>query len=95
MGLPGIWVLAAVTVGGGVMGVAGMLLGVPLAAAAYRIIRHDVRRREAQPPKPAPEPIAEAAPETIPEPTAETPPVSAPVSAPKVAPRKSNKKKRK
>ena len=95
MGLPGIWVLAAVTVGGGVMGVAGMLLGVPLAAAAYRIIRHDVRRREAQPPKPAPESIAEAAPEAIPEPAADTPPVSAPVSAPKVAPRKSNKKKRK
>ena len=42
MGLPGIWVLAAVTVGGGVMGIMGMLLGVPLAAAAYRVIRDDV-----------------------------------------------------
>lgn len=29
MGLPGIWVLAAVTVGGGVMGIVGMLIGVP------------------------------------------------------------------
>ena len=42
MGLPGIWVLSAVTVGGGILGIAGMLLGVPLAAAAYRIIRDDV-----------------------------------------------------
>ena len=46
MGLPGIWVLAAVTVGGGIMGVAGMLIGVPLAAAAYRILRDDVTRGE-------------------------------------------------
>ena len=42
LGLPGIWVLAAVTVGGGIMGISGMLLGVPLAAAAYRILRDDV-----------------------------------------------------
>lgn len=42
LGLPGIWVLAAVTVGGGVMGVVGMLLGVPLAAAAYTLIRNDL-----------------------------------------------------
>ena len=34
MGLPAIWVLAAVTIGGGVMGIAGMLIGVPLAATA-------------------------------------------------------------
>lgn len=46
MGLPGIWVLAAVTVGGGIAGVAGMLLGVPLAATAYRIIRDDVKKYE-------------------------------------------------
>ena len=40
--LPGIWVLAAVTVGGSVMGIFGMLLGVPLAAACYRLLRNDV-----------------------------------------------------
>lgn len=39
LGLPGIFVLAAVTVGGGVMGIGGMLLGVPLAAAAYRLLK--------------------------------------------------------
>ncbi|MBE7032551.1 MAG: AI-2E family transporter [Ruminococcaceae bacterium] len=42
IGLPGIWVLAAVTVGGGIMGVLGMLLGVPVAAAIYKLIRDDV-----------------------------------------------------
>lgn len=41
--LPGIWVLAAVTIGGGVMGIAGMLLFVPLTAAAYRLIGEWVR----------------------------------------------------
>lgn len=44
LGLPAIWVLAAVTIGGGVLGVAGMLLGVPLAAAFYRLLREDLNR---------------------------------------------------
>ena len=44
MGLPGIWVLAAVTIGGGIMGIGGMLLGVPLAAAIYRFVKDDVNR---------------------------------------------------
>lgn len=48
MGLPGIWVLAAVTVGGGVAGIPGMLLGVPLAAAIYQLLRQDIRKRSAQ-----------------------------------------------
>ena len=42
MGLPAIWVLAAVTIGGGVMGIMGMLIGVPIAATVYRIIHNDV-----------------------------------------------------
>jgi len=46
MGLPGIWVLAAVTIGGGLAGILGMLLGVPLAAAVYRIVQDDVRKHE-------------------------------------------------
>lgn len=45
IGLPGIWVLAAVTIGGGVLGIGGMLLAVPLAAAFYQILRDDVARR--------------------------------------------------
>lgn len=46
IGLPGIWVLAAVTVGGGVMGIGGMLLGVPTAAAVYRLLQNDVRKKK-------------------------------------------------
>ncbi|MBE5809761.1 MAG: AI-2E family transporter [Clostridiales bacterium] len=46
IGLPGVWVLAAVTVGGGVMGIPGMLIGVPLASAAYRLIDRDLRAKE-------------------------------------------------
>ena len=45
LGLPAIWVLAAVTIGGGVLGIPGMLIGVPFAAAIYRIVRHDMRKR--------------------------------------------------
>lgn len=45
IGLPGIWVLTAITIGGGVLGVGGMLLAVPLFAAGYRLIREDLARR--------------------------------------------------
>lgn len=48
VGLPAVWVLVAVTVGGGLFGVLGMLLGVPIAAGIYRLVREDVKRREAQ-----------------------------------------------
>ncbi len=44
IGLPGIWVLAAVTIGGGVFGIPGMLLGVPLTAALYRLLRDDLNK---------------------------------------------------
>ena len=42
IGLPGIWVLTAVTIGGGVMGISGMLIGVPLSAAAYKLFSDHV-----------------------------------------------------
>ncbi|MEG9284502.1 AI-2E family transporter [Aerococcus urinae] len=48
LGLPGMWVLIAVTVGGGLMGVAGMLIGVPIASAGYRLLKFDVNYREAK-----------------------------------------------
>ena len=44
LGLPAICVLAAVTVGGGIMGIAGMLLGVPIAAALYRLLKNDLNK---------------------------------------------------
>lgn len=46
IGLPGIWVLTAITVGGGVLGVGGMLVAVPLFAAGYRLIKEDVECRK-------------------------------------------------
>ena len=45
IGLPGIWVLTAVTIGGGVMGISGMLLGVPLCAALYQLFSDHVESR--------------------------------------------------
>lgn len=44
IGLPGIWVLAAVVIGGGTLGIAGMLLGVPLASTVYRLLYQDVHK---------------------------------------------------
>lgn len=44
IGLPGIWVLAAVTIGGGIAGIAGMFIGVPLAAALYKLLREKIRK---------------------------------------------------
>lgn len=45
VGLPALWVLAAVTVGGGINGIFGMLLGVPIAATLYKLIKLDVTKR--------------------------------------------------
>ena len=45
LGLPGIWVLAAVTVGGGLFDFLGMLLSVPVASILYTLLRRDVHRR--------------------------------------------------
>ena len=45
IGLPGLWVLAAVTIGGGVMGVTGMLIGVPLSAALYKLFANHVNQK--------------------------------------------------
>ena len=44
--LPGIWVLAAVTIGGGIAGPFGMLMGVPLAAGLYSLLREWTKSRE-------------------------------------------------
>ena len=45
IGLPAIWVLAAITVGGSLMGIAGMLISVPITAALYRLLKEDMRRQ--------------------------------------------------
>ena len=45
VGLPGLWVFAAVIVGGSLMGVTGMLIGVPLVATCYKLLMTDVNDR--------------------------------------------------
>lgn len=44
--IPSIWVLVAVTLGGGIMGIAGMLLFIPLVSVIYRLTAEYVRKRE-------------------------------------------------
>ncbi len=51
VGLPGIWVLAAVIVGGGLFGILGMVLGVPLAATIYKVLKNRVSRKLDRPAK--------------------------------------------
>ena len=43
--LPGIWVLAAVTIGGNAFGMLGMLVGVPVCSVLYSLTKLDVYRR--------------------------------------------------
>ncbi len=45
IGLPGIWVLAAITIGGGLMGIMGMLVAVPLVATIYKLLQADMKKR--------------------------------------------------
>ena len=45
IGLPGIWVLAAVTIGGSAFGILGMLFFIPLFSAIYKLVQADIRRR--------------------------------------------------
>ena len=45
VGLPSIWVLVAVTVGGNLMGIAGMLVFIPITSVLYTLLREWVYRR--------------------------------------------------
>ncbi len=47
IGLPGIWVLVAVTLGGSAFGIPGMLIGVPLTSVVYSLLREAVQNRVA------------------------------------------------
>ena len=69
VGLPSIWVLAAVTVGGKLMGILGMLVFIPLCSVVYALFRRYVRDRLAArnipaeklaPPPPEPPPARRA-----------------------------------
>ncbi len=45
IGLPAIWVIAAVTVGGGLGGIPGMIFGVPLTATFYSLISDNLNKK--------------------------------------------------
>lgn len=45
VGLPSIWVLAAVTIGGSVMGITGMLIFIPLCSVFYSLLRDAANAR--------------------------------------------------
>lgn len=47
IGLPGMWVLIAVAVGGSLAGIAGIILSVPLMATAYHLLRDGTAERRA------------------------------------------------
>lgn len=44
--LPSMWILAAVTIGGGIAGAGGMLLAVPIASTLYVLVREATEKRE-------------------------------------------------
>lgn len=46
VGLPGMWVIVAITIGGALGGIFGMLVAVPFFASCYKLIRQDVNRRQ-------------------------------------------------
>lgn len=76
IGLPGIWVLVAVTVGGGMFGILGMLVSVPIAATLYKLLRENLNKEKttataegtsnASSTDPSPEPFSEKEPDAEP-----------------------------
>ena len=48
IGLPGMWVLVAVAVGGDLMGVAGMLVMIPISSVLYSLLREFANKRVAE-----------------------------------------------
>jgi len=45
IGLPGMWVLVAVTIGGSTFGVAGMLIFIPMTSVIYTLLRETINKR--------------------------------------------------
>ena len=45
MGLPGIWVLVAITIGGSLFGIIGMIVGLPIVAVIYSIVSENIDKK--------------------------------------------------
>ena len=102
VGLPGLLVLAAVTVGSGIGGILGMLLAVPVCSVIFTVCAQAVDARLAQKNDPSSDAASvddasvdaasvDAAPAAVPETAAPTPPVSA-AKPPKHAKKKKKSK---
>lgn len=48
IGLSSLWVLLAVVIGGGLWGIPGIFVGIPLMSSIYDLIRNDLKRRSEQ-----------------------------------------------
>lgn len=48
LGLPGLWVLCAVIVGGGIAGIPGMMFGVPVTSSIYQLLKNDVNKSDSE-----------------------------------------------
>jgi len=45
IGLPAIWVLVAVTLGGSLFGIVGMLVFIPIVSVVYTLLKENVNQR--------------------------------------------------
>jgi len=45
IGLPSLWVLSALIIGGGLFGILGMLIGIPMASVVFQLLKEDVKQR--------------------------------------------------
>ena len=45
MGLPSIWVLVAITIGGGLFGIMGMIVGLPVVSIIYAITQESTSKK--------------------------------------------------
>jgi len=48
VGLPGLWVLVAVTIGGNAFGILGMILSVPVCSVLYILLRESINKRQSR-----------------------------------------------
>lgn len=46
VGLPGLWVMISIVVGGGLFGITGILFGLPLLATVYKILKDSVKQNK-------------------------------------------------
>ncbi|MDD3192616.1 MAG: AI-2E family transporter [Oscillospiraceae bacterium] len=83
VGLPGIWVLVAVTIGGSLWGVVGILLSVPACSVLYSLFRQLVRDRLQRKNTPPLQRSKEPLDRPVPAPDAPVPPAPSPVQRPK------------